>query len=64
MTIDGGYAWVIVACSFTLQVLAVGVAYTFGVLYVELLNIFNQDKSTTAWIGSFQTFFTYFSGTE
>ena len=25
---------------------------TFGVLYVALLDIFQQDASTTAWVGS------------
>jgi hypothetical protein len=51
---DGGWGWVIVVASFILQALSVGIAYTFGVIYVKLLEFFKDSQSSTAWIGSIQ----------
>ena len=52
---DGGYGWVIVMSSFLLQAVGGGVAFSFGVFFVEFLLAFNQGKGTTAWIGSINT---------
>ena len=59
---DGGWGWFVVLGAFLLQALTVGTAYTFGVIYVELLDVFGESKSTTAWVGSIQMFLLYFSG--
>lgn len=49
---DGGWGWVIVAASFVVNLIADGVAFSFGVIYVEFLNYFGENRSKTAWIGS------------
>jgi len=52
---DGGWGWVIVFASFLLQALSVGITYTFGIIYVDLLDYFKDTEvRNTAWIGSFQ----------
>ena len=59
---DGGWGWVVVLSSFTLQALTIGITYTFGIMYVELLNNFQASRSDTAWIGSIQPCLLYFTG--
>lgn len=59
---DGGWGWLVVAASFTLQALTIGITYTFGVLFVDLLDYFKESESTTAWIGSIQPALLYFTG--
>ncbi|XP_065222500.1 uncharacterized protein LOC135847046 [Planococcus citri] len=49
---DGGYGWVIVFASFMVNLIADGVTFSFGVIYVELVDYFGEGKSKTAWIGS------------
>lgn len=49
---DGGWGWVVVAASFMVNLIADGITFTFGVIYVEFLNYFGEGKSKTAWIGS------------
>ncbi|KAG7189710.1 hypothetical protein KM043_017378 [Ampulex compressa] len=49
---DGGWGWVIVAASFMVNLIADGITFSFGVIYVEFLNYFGEGKSKTAWIGS------------
>lgn len=49
---DGGWGWVIVAASFMVNLIADGVTFSFGVIYVEFLKYFGEGKSKTAWIGS------------
>lgn len=49
---DGGYGWVIVFASFMVNVIADGITFSFGVIYVELLKYFGEGKAKTAWIGS------------
>ena len=46
--------WLVLACAFCNYVLIDGVRFSFGVLYVELLDAFGSGKSETAWIGSVQ----------
>ncbi|KAK2142870.1 hypothetical protein LSH36_903g00095 [Paralvinella palmiformis] len=58
---DGGWGWVIVFSSFLLQAVTVGVTYTFGIIYVDLLDSFKSSESTTAWIGSIQPALLYFT---
>ncbi len=52
---DGGYGWVVVASSFLLQAIGGGIAFSFGVFFVEFLSTFSQGSGTTAWIGSLNT---------
>ncbi|XP_055314632.1 uncharacterized protein LOC129575272 isoform X6 [Sitodiplosis mosellana] len=49
---DGGWGWVIVFASFMVNLIADGITFSFGVIYVELLKYFGEGKAKTAWIGS------------
>lgn len=49
---DGGWGWMVVLASLILSMIADGVSFSFGLLYVEFLKEFNESKSKTAWIGS------------
>ncbi|XP_041977950.1 monocarboxylate transporter 9-like [Aricia agestis] len=49
---DGGWGWVVVLSSFILSMIADGISFSFGLLYIEFLDEFKASKSTTAWIGS------------
>lgn len=49
---DGGYGWVITFASFMCHFVADGIAFTFGVIYTELIVEFQGSKSATSWIGS------------
>lgn len=42
----------IVFASFMVNLIADGITFSFGVIYVELLNYFGEGKAKTAWIGS------------
>lgn len=50
--IDGGYGWVVVFASFVISMIVDGISFSFGLIYTELLNYFNESKSKTAWIGA------------
>lgn len=49
---DGGYGWVVTFASFMCHFIADGIAFTFGVIYSDLLSSFGASKSTTSWVGS------------
>ncbi|CAH0723123.1 unnamed protein product, partial [Brenthis ino] len=49
---DGGWGWVVVGSSFIISMIADGISFSFGLLYIEFLDEFQASKSTTAWIGS------------
>ncbi|KAM3913112.1 monocarboxylate transporter 9 [Leptodactylus fuscus] len=49
---DGGWGWVIVVASFFIQFLCYGSPLAVGVLYVEWLDVFDEGKGKTAWVGS------------
>ena len=49
---DGGYGWIIVFCAFVIHIIVDGIAFTFGVFYVEFLNFFKEGKGKTALVGS------------
>lgn len=49
---DGGWGWVVVLASFIISMIADGISFSFGLLYIEFLDEFQASKSTTAWIGS------------
>lgn len=50
---DGDWGWVIVFASFIISVIIDGIAFSFGLIYTELLNYFEESKTKTAWIGAF-----------
>lgn len=49
---DGGWGWVVVFASFMINLIADGITFSFGVIFVEFLNYFEESKGKTAWIGS------------
>lgn len=49
---DGGWGWVVVAASFIVNLIADGITFSFGVIFVEFLNYFGENREKTAWIGS------------
>ncbi|XP_014354972.2 uncharacterized protein LOC106708027 [Papilio machaon] len=49
---DGGWGWVVVMSSFVISMIADGISFSFGLLYIEFLDEFKTSKSMTAWIGS------------
>jgi hypothetical protein len=49
---DGGWGWVVVACSFFVSVIVDGICNTFGVIKGDLDEHFEVSSSTTAWAGS------------
>lgn len=48
---DGGWGWVVVIASFMIHLIADGATFSFGVIYVELLQYFKESRGYTAWIG-------------
>ncbi|XP_017892522.1 uncharacterized protein LOC108632440 [Ceratina calcarata] len=49
---DGGWGWVVVLASLVISMIADGVSFSFGLLYIEFLQEFGASKSKTSWIGS------------
>ncbi|XP_011873565.1 PREDICTED: uncharacterized protein LOC105565186 [Vollenhovia emeryi] len=49
---DGGWGWVVVLASLVISMIADGVSFSFGLLYIKFLDEFGASKSKTAWIGS------------
>lgn len=49
---DGGWGWMVVLASLLISMIADGVSFSFGLLYIEFLHEFGASKSKTAWIGS------------
>ncbi|KAI2797115.1 hypothetical protein BLOT_015572 [Blomia tropicalis] len=54
---DGGFGWAVVFASFMCNVIVDGIIFSFGFLLPEISAEFNENKATTAWIGSLQTGF-------
>lgn len=42
---DGGWGWVVVFASFMVNLIADGITFSFGVIYVEFLNYFGEGKT-------------------
>ncbi|XP_049803620.1 uncharacterized protein LOC126237506 isoform X1 [Schistocerca nitens] len=49
---DGGWGWVVVIASLVISMIADGVSFSFGLLFIQLLDHFGESKSKTSWIGS------------
>ncbi|XP_013404721.1 monocarboxylate transporter 14-like [Lingula anatina] len=54
--------WLVVLASFFIHFIVGGILYTFGVLYITLLNEFEETKSETSWVGSIQVAMTWGMG--
>lgn len=48
---DGGWGWVVVSASFVVNLIADGITFSFGVIFVEFLKYFGENRGATAWIG-------------
>ena len=59
---DGGWGWVVVFSSFMVHIIADGVAYSFGVFYIEFLEHFQGGRGETGWVGSLVVGVTLSSG--
>ena len=60
--IDGGYAWIILFSAFMSFGLATGTRQIFGILYIEILDIYQAGEYITSWIITLQTVFWGLSG--
>jgi len=49
---DGGWGWAVVFASFMIHIIADGITYSFGVFLVELIKIFDAERSTASLIPS------------
>ncbi|KAI4456619.1 monocarboxylate transporter [Holotrichia oblita] len=49
---DGGWGWMVVFSSLVISMIADGISFSFGLLYIEFLYEFEETKSATSWIGS------------
>ena len=49
---DGGWGWFVVLGAFFLSLICDGCAFSFGVMFVYLIEEFQQTKSETAWVAS------------
>lgn len=49
---DGGWGWIVVLSSVVISMIADGISFSFGLLYIEFLYEFQASKSATSWIGS------------
>ena len=49
---DGGWGWVVCLASFFCNFTVDGIAYSFGILLVPLVDSFDSSRSTISWVGS------------
>ena len=49
---DGGWGWMVVVGSFIVHFIMGGLATSYGLLYIELLEKFQSPAALTAWVGS------------
>ena len=49
---DGGYGWMVVFASLMVSLIADGVSFSFGLLYTELLDYFDEGTTKTAWVSA------------
>ncbi len=50
--VDTGWAWVVLCSSFYVSFIAEGFLFAIPVYFVEFLEVFHENASTTAWIAS------------
>lgn len=49
---DGGWGWMVVLASLVISMIADGISFSFGLLFLEFLKEFGASRSATSWIGS------------
>ncbi|KAK5640858.1 hypothetical protein RI129_009405 [Pyrocoelia pectoralis] len=49
---DGGWGWMVVLAAMIISMIADGICFSFGLLYIEFLDELGASKSVTSWIGS------------
>ena len=59
---DGGWGWLVVLASFLNHVVVDGIAFTFGVFFIEFQEHFQSTKAQTALVGSLLAGFYLISG--
>lgn len=59
---DGGWGWAVVAASFIAHMIADGCSFSFGIMYAELLDYFNEGRAVTAWVNSLYVSFPLLAG--
>jgi hypothetical protein len=59
---ESRYGWVVVMATFFISLIVDGLFYSFGILFVELLEYFQQERSSTVAIGSIMFGFMYLIG--
>ncbi len=59
---DGGWGWLVVLASFINHVVVDGIAFTFGVFFIEFQEHFKSTKAQTALVGSLLAGFYLISG--
>ena len=52
---DVGYGWTIVAAFFLTEIIIDGIRFSYGIIFVDLLEEFKTGKGETALIGSIIT---------
>ena len=48
---DGGWGWMVVFAYFWISVITDGIRYSFGVMFISLLEAFGRGNGETAWVG-------------
>jgi len=59
---DTGWSWAVLAASFLLQTISIGVCLSSGLFLVEFREEFNAGRSETAWISSLEIGVAYLLG--
>ncbi|XP_071086140.1 monocarboxylate transporter 14-like [Haliotis cracherodii] len=60
---EGGWGWVCVTARAVMMGIVFGIMYGFGVVYVELVDVFETSRTEAAWVGSVATGALHFTGT-
>ena len=50
--LDGGYGWLVLAASFSVNFIVNGTCFSIGIIYLEFLDYFGDSKSKTSWVSS------------
>ena len=60
--IDGKWAWLVLVSAFLVHIMTFGMAWSTGVYYVIFVDVFDQQKSVTAWACALPTAMMYAIG--
>jgi len=59
---DGGWGWVIVCGVFCITALVGGIVFSFSLLYLEFVDMFDASRAVAGWIGSLHLFTSHILG--